>query len=203
MFVRQWALITINLTEPITHSVLDPSLWVKRFAGVIPSGRVLDLACGSGRHSFYLKELGYQVLGVDRDTSNVRNTQCEGFEVIEMDLERESWPLNKIEFKGQFSGVVVTNYLYRPYWDLLPDLLLEGGVLIYETFAEGNAEFGKPTHPNFLLKSGELLEFSSRHRLKVLAYEDIYVNNPKPAMIQRICSVKGVLKDRIPLQFQG
>ena len=74
-------MITINLAEPISRSVLDPSLWVKRFAGAIPSGKVLDLACGSGRHSFYLKELGYQVLGVDRDTSNVRNSQCEGFEM--------------------------------------------------------------------------------------------------------------------------
>jgi hypothetical protein len=48
-----------------------------------------------------------------------------------------------------------------------------------------------------------LLAFAARHSLKVLAYEDIYVDEPKPAMVQRLCAVKGMLKGRIPLQFQG
>jgi len=29
------------------------------------------------------------------------------------------------------------------------------------------------------------------------------VDEPKPAMVQRLCAVKGELKQRIPLQFQG
>ena len=82
-------------------------------------------------------------------------------------------------------------------------MLQKGGVLIYETFAQGNGEFGKPSNPNFLLNSGELLALAARHDLQVIAYEDIYVDQPKPAMVQRLCAVKGVLKDRIPLQFQG
>jgi hypothetical protein len=98
---------------------------------------------------------------------------------------------------------VVTNYLYRPYLDLLPDMLVDGGILIYETFALGNSEFGKPSNPNFLLNPGELLALAQSHGLQVLAYEDIYVDHPKPAMIQRICAVKGGLKGRIPLQFVG
>jgi hypothetical protein len=75
--------------------------------------------------------------------------------------------------------------------------------LIYETFAQGNGEFGKPSNPNFLLKPGELLAFAARHSLKVIAYQDIYVDQPKPAMVQGLCAVKGGLKERIPLQFQG
>jgi hypothetical protein len=82
-------------------------------------------------------------------------------------------------------------------------MLTDGGVLIYETFAHGNEQYGKPSNPNFLLKTGELLALASRHQLKVLAYEDIYVDSPKPALMQRICAVKGNLKGRIPLQFQG
>jgi hypothetical protein len=30
-----------------------------------------------------------------------------------------------------------------------------------------------------------------RHDLRVLAYEDLYLAEPKPAKIQRICAVKG------------
>jgi len=116
-----------------------------------------------------------------------------------MDLEAEIWPL----LGRQFAGIVVTNYLYRPYLAELPKLLIDGGVLLYETFAEGNAEFGKPSNPDFLLKTGELLSFSAQNGLKVLAYEHLYIDKPKPAMIQRLCAVKGHLQGHIPLQFQG
>ena len=87
--------------------------------------------------------------------------------------------------------------------DELPKMLCENGVLIYETFADGNAQFGKPSNPNFLLKPGELLALAQRSGLKVIAYEDIYLDQPKPAMVQRICAVKGHLKGCIPLQFGG
>jgi hypothetical protein len=87
--------------------------------------------------------------------------------------------------------VIVTNYLYRP---LLADLLgslAPNGMLIYETFADGNAAFGKPSNPDFLLQSGELLELARMYGLRVIAFEDGVVNTPKPAMVQRICAVKG------------
>jgi hypothetical protein len=82
-------------------------------------------------------------------------------------------------------------------------MLTEKGVLIYETFAQGNAIFGKPSNPNILLNPGELLALASEHQLKILAYEDIYVDQPKPAMVQRLCAVKGLPKEHVPLQFQA
>jgi SAM-dependent methyltransferase len=183
------------------HDVIaDASLWVRRFAPIIPkSGAVLDLACGAGRHTALLGSLGYDVLAVDRDTSTVQPLQSESIRIQALDLEGSDWPL----LDQQFSGIVVTNYLYRPFLDQLPKMLGEGGVLIYETFAEGNAAFGKPSNPDFLLKPGELLALAERSALKVLAYEDIYLDQPKPAMVQRICAVKGHLKGCIPLQFGG
>ena len=46
----------------------NPSRWVRRFAPLIaPGGRVLDLACGSGRHSLFLAAAGFRVEAVDRD----------------------------------------------------------------------------------------------------------------------------------------
>jgi hypothetical protein len=68
--------------------------------------------------------------------------------------------------------------------------LAPNGVLIYETFADGNAEFGKPSNPAFLLAPGELLEWAARHELRVIAFEDGRVESPKPALVQRICAVK-------------
>jgi hypothetical protein len=69
----------------------------------------------------------------------------------------------------------------------LLEALEQEGVLIYETFAVGNERFGKPSNPDFLLKPGELLEVV-RGQLRVIAYEDVFVSQPKPAMVQRICA---------------
>ena len=187
-------------------SIANPSAWVTRFCPLITQGgRVLDLAAGSGRHSLHLAKLGFTVLAVDRDAVALEalaqlNPGLD-IEIEQLDLEGPSWPLG--DRSGLFDAVVVTNYLYRPYLDLLPDLLAEGGVLIYETFAHGNGAFGKPSNPDFLLQTGELLDFAARHSLHVLAYSDLYQAEPKPAMVQGLCAVKGALKERHPLQFQG
>jgi hypothetical protein len=138
-------------------------------------------------------------LAVDRDISAIELLKSDLIQTQKLDLEGSDWPL----LDQLFSAIVVTNYLYRPFLDELPKMLTEGGVLIYETFADGNAEFGKPSNPDFLLKPGELLALAGRASLKVIAYEDIYLDQPKPAMVQRICAVKGHLKRCIPLQFGG
>ena len=191
---------------PVHAGIPKSSAWAMRFCPLIAQGgRVLDLAAGSGRHSVYLAKLGFSVLAVDRDAAALdviaQSQPGLAIEIAQLDLEGSSWPL--ADRSGLFDAVVVTNYLYRPYLDLLPDLLAEGGVLIYETFAHGNAAFGKPSNPDFLLQTGELLDFAARNDLHVLAYSDLYQAQPKPAMVQSICAVKGALKERHPLQFQG
>jgi len=173
-----------------THESRRPSSWVQRFLPLLPAGSsVLDLACGSGRHSLLLLEQGYQVTALDRDVSRISDIISKHpntLEVLKADLENgEAYPLRG----RQFGGVIVTNYLYRP---VLPEILANlgaGGVLIYETFAVGNEQFGKPSNPDFLLKPGELLE-AVRGLLRVMAYEDLIVDDPKPAAVQRICALR-------------
>ena len=67
------------------------------------------------------------------------------------------------------------------------DAVAPGGVLIYETFARGNERYGRPANPAFLLQPGELLDVTLG-RMRVLAYEDLFTAEPKPAMVQRICA---------------
>src|SRR5258705_367353 len=66
-------------------------------------------------------------------------------------------------------------------------LVAQGGVLLYETFAAGNERvgFGKPSNPNFLLNPGELLD-AVRGRLRVIAYQDGFINVPRASCVQRI-----------------
>jgi len=74
---------------PGTHNeLIDASAWVKRFASAIPQeGLVLDLACGSGRHSLYLAHLGYSVLAVDRDTTSLESLKLPLIQAEALDLE--------------------------------------------------------------------------------------------------------------------
>ena len=174
------------------HEIDSPSQWVRRWAGLIaPRGRVLDVACGTGRHVRYLRGLGHRVAGVDRDAAALESLKgLEGVEVLAADIETGPWPFPP----GAFDAVIVTNYLHRPLLPSLVDALRAGGVLIYETFAEGNELYGKPGNPNFLLRRNELLE--QLRGLSVIAFEQGFVASPKPAVIQRICAVRGASEPR-------
>jgi SAM-dependent methyltransferase len=181
-----------------SHTAIDePSRWVARFVALIPPGEVLDLACGGGRHARLAAEAGHPVLAVDRDAAALERAAGKGISTLHADLESAtdagvSWPFEA----GRFAGIVVTNYLHRPLFPHILSSLVPGGVLIYETFAQGNERFGKPSNPDFLLAPGELLKAvqgdGSSTVLRVLAYEDGYVSLPKPAMVQRICAVKNL-----------
>jgi SAM-dependent methyltransferase len=161
---------------------------VVRWADLVPAGSpVLDVACGSGRHTRFFLDRGHPVVAIDIDVSGVADLEDDPrVEIVPKDLEDGSpFPL-----RGRhFGGVIVTDYLWRPLFDDLVDAVQAGGVLIYKTFAVGQERFGQPTNPDFLLKPGELLE-AVRGQLRVVAYEDLIVDEPRPAAVQRICAVR-------------
>ena len=162
------------------HGAEAPSAWVERWAPLIKHGSVLDVACGSGRHSRLFLARGLKVVAIDREPQDIP-----GARFIQADLEDGGpWPLPG----ERFEGIVVTNYLHRPLMATLADSLAEGGLLIYETFMLGNERFGRPSNPAFLLRPGELLE--SFGELRVEGFEEGPVTSPKPAMIQRLCAVR-------------
>jgi SAM-dependent methyltransferase len=165
-----------------------PSAWVERFAPLVPGGEVLDLACGSGRQARHQAAQGHPVVAVDRDAAALAAAAGDGIVTSQIDLEEEGagWPFGP----QRFAGIIVTNYLHRPLLAEMLGSLAPNGMLIYETFADGNAAFGKPSNPDFLLQPGELLELARMQGLRVIAFEDGIVNTPKQAMVQRICAVK-------------
>lgn len=162
------------------------SPWVRRFAPRVPAGAtVLDVAAGRGRHTRLFARAGHPVLAVDVDTDGLRDLAGDPtVMVVRADLEGGAQP---IFAPGRFGGVVVTRYLHRPLLPALIEALAPGGVLIYETFAQGQQRFGRPTNPDYLLEPGELLE-AVRGRLTVLAYEDLVVDDPRPSRLQRLCA---------------
>lgn len=179
--------MTARISPISSHAPLGaPSSWITRWAHLIrPGGRVLDLACGNGRHAAWLAGQGFAVLAVDRDAAAVAGLPA-NVEGRVADLEQGTWPLADV---APLDAIVVTNYLHRPLWPHLVGALAPGGVLLYETFAFGNETVGKPSRPDFLLRPGELLDVA-RGGLRVVGYEDGIVEVPKTAFIQRLCAVR-------------
>jgi SAM-dependent methyltransferase len=169
------------------HGAEAPSAWVLRFAArVAPGSRVLDVACGRGRHARLFAEQGCVVDAVDIDAeAGAALAQVPGVRFRRADLEAGPWP-----YAGQrFDAIVVTHYLHRPLLPVLAEALAPGGLLIYETFMVGHQRFGKPTNPAFLLRPRELLDAFGAV-LAVLAFEEGVVGLPRPARVSRLCAVR-------------
>ena len=173
---------------PTRHAPSPPSPWLLRWAHLLtPESRVLDVACGSGRHVRWLAALGHRLTGIDRDEAALAALRdapelaaAPGHaELIRADIEAGAWPCAGREF----DAVVVTNYLWRPLWPQLLSALAPGGLLLYETFAAGNESVGRPARPEFLLQPGELLQRCAA--LQVVAYEDGFLAQPD-RFVQRI-----------------
>lgn len=167
----------------------SPSDWITRWSALLPPGaRVLDLACGSGRHLRWLAAQGFQVTGIDRDTAALADL-ADRAEILQGDLESGLWPLAG----RQFDAVVVTHYLWRPRWVDLTACVAPGGWLLYETFSSHQALLGKPSRPDFLLQPGELL--ARCQGWQIVAYEDGFLPQPD-RFVQRIAAVRPGGADR-------
>lgn len=189
------------------HAALEASPWVVRWSPLVPVGaRVLDVACGAGRHVRWFHQHGCQVTALDRDSQALAALSADlgnlddlanisdRLEVVCADIEQRPRPL-----KGrQFDAVVVTNYLWRPLLDTLVASVAPGGVLIYETFAVGQATVGRPSNPEFLLRPGELL--AAVNGLRVVAFEDGFVDHP-PRFVQRVVAVREAADSSAPVRY--
>jgi SAM-dependent methyltransferase len=165
------------------HAGLDASAWVQRWSHLIaPGATVLDVACGSGRHLRWFAQRACRVTGVDRDAATLALSQNIA-ETVLADIEAGPWPLAG----RRFDAVVVTHYLWRELLPTIVGSVAEGGVLLYETFSEGQASVGKPSNPAFLLRPAELLQAAKG--LRVVAFEDGFETAPE-RFVQRLAAVR-------------
>jgi SAM-dependent methyltransferase len=186
------------------HGSASVSPWVARWSHLVqPGSRVLDAACGAGRHTLHFLKQKCHVAGIDIAQSAIdlivnqlHDEDKPRCRLIQADIENGPWPLPR----EQFDAVIVTNYLWRALLPTLAQSLAEGGVLIYETFAQGNETVGKPSRPDFLLKNGELLTFCAAHQLRVIAYEDGFSEQPERFM-QRVVAVREKSASNLPLRY--
>ncbi|MEO8545315.1 MAG: class I SAM-dependent methyltransferase [Burkholderiaceae bacterium] len=182
------------MPTPHAHGAGTVSDWIRRWSHLVrPGGQVLDLACGHGRHARWFAARNHAVVAVDKVPEvlqSLSDLSATGqVRTVLADIENGPWPLMDHGTPRRFDAVIVTNYLWRA---LLPTTVLSlasGGVLLYETFAHGNAEVGKPSRPDFLLQPGELLRICQG--LRIVAFEDGFCEVPA-RFVQRIAAVREV-----------
>lgn len=139
------------------HEQKTPSPWMVRHAQLVqPGSSLLDVACGRGRHAKFFAQHGALVTAVDIDEAALASFR--GFHAIvqeRRDLEKYGWPYAP----ESFDCIVVCNYLWRPIAMSLLASIKPGGLLLYETFMDGNERFGSPSRQEHLLRANELLQW--------------------------------------------
>lgn len=156
-----------SVQDSLRALALGPSAWLTRFSRWFsPDMRVLEIACGMGRNTWYLSHLGTHVTCCDiKPMPEVPPGAL--FELRDLEAQAWSYP------PESFDAVVGINYLYRPHFVDLLACVRPGGFVLYETFSVLQGEFcEKPRNPDHLLGPGELLRLLPCAQWHVAAYED-------------------------------
>jgi 2-polyprenyl-3-methyl-5-hydroxy-6-metoxy-1,4-benzoquinol methylase len=143
---------------PPVSRTTRPSTWFLWHGHrVVPGTRVLDLACGEGRHALAAAARGARVTAIDKDEARLaagrERAEAQGLSIewTAADLE-EPWPQ-----LGGFDAVLMFNYLDRARMPQMIELVEPGGFLMMETFLRIQRELGwGPTSDDHLLHPGEL-----------------------------------------------
>ena len=144
-----------------------PSKLLVEYIDLIPKGVALDIAAGLGRNALFLAEKGFKVDAVDYSDIAVQKLKSlhPNINPIHADLDKY-----RIE-QNRYNLIINFNYLNRRLFPHIIYGLKPNGILIFQTFLDGEEEgLSQPSNPDFLLKKNELLH--SFLRLRILFYKE-------------------------------
>lgn len=167
----------------------EPSAFLAEQAAAI-DGRVLDLACGTGRNSLFLARRGNRVDAIDIALGGLKQLQAiaaaEGLRIncVQADLRSFELP------EDCYDAVINIRYLERRLFPSMARALKPGGILIFETFLIDQQRLGHPRNPDFLLQHGELREaFQSLEALHY--YEGLVTAGEDSSYMARLVARRG------------
>jgi tellurite methyltransferase len=131
-----------------------PAPFLVQHAALLPPGRVLDLASGTGRNARYLAGCGWTVVAIDGAQSALGHVRAADPRIacVQMDLDAPGIRPASVD------AVVVVNFLDRRLFAQVTDWLRPGGVLLWDTFLLEQRTIGHPRNPDYLLRRGELAD---------------------------------------------
>ena len=136
--------------EGARNAPAEPAGIVSEWSPLLPRGRALDLACGTGRHALLLAGLGLSVTAVDWSGTALEilenrarkiklpvsrvsaaalgEPSSRGIRLIQANLEEFTLPENS------FSVILSFHYLQRSLFPQIVRALRPGGLLLFETY---------------------------------------------------------------------
>ena len=133
---------------------------------------------GEGRNSIYLAEHRFQVEGVDNSQEAIDNAlnlakeQQVEISTHLVDLEKDFFIKEEC-----YDVIICFNFLQRSLIPRIKKGLRPNGMIVYETYIIEQAQFGRPTNPDYLLKHNELLDYFREFRC--LRYHEGIMENEK------------------------
>jgi len=145
-----------NFNAPESH----PSEILQTYHDCAGGTNAWDLACGAGRNTRYLLQMGYQVTALDISPVALERCRCiadnagDRLQLLELDVDTWMPPDAKADL------VCVTRFFQPRLIELVHTLLKPGGIFIYESFNERYAQRRPDMSPRFLLPLGYLRNIS-------------------------------------------
>ncbi len=138
-----------HVEKPMPHWVA-PTL--EKYIKEANVGRALDVACGTGRNTHFLADLGFVVDAIDLSDYALSCIR-EDANIIKQEVD-----LDHYNIEEKYDLIININYLNRSLMAQMRDALKEGGVILFETFIQAHDKPEKGSmNPDYLLEKNELL----------------------------------------------
>ncbi len=133
--------------------------WLQKVLPLLPRGRALDVACGTGRNALFLAEQQFRVMAIDISDEALGQLRHEAkSRELSIDVQQVDLEINPVLPRGPFELVLVLFYLHRQLLPLLRKAVRPGGVIVLRTFSSAGPFADGPDNPDIVLRPGELLE---------------------------------------------
>ncbi len=150
------------------YSSAAPHKLLEEIAGKLEPGQALDLACGTGRNSIFLAEIGWEVTAVDNSAVGVeiaRNrAEQKGLKInfIVADLEKSEFAIDD----AAYDLICDFYYLQLDLFARMKNGVRPGGMIVCTIHIRGDCE----EHWGFDLREGELQALFSD--MEILHYHE-------------------------------
>ncbi|CAM2774424.1 class I SAM-dependent methyltransferase [Helicobacter burdigaliensis] len=146
-------------------------------------GKALDIACGLGRNSLFMRDCGFIVDSIDISDIGLENLQNEpNIHTFCEDLDDFNIP------RDSYHLICNSYFLQRKLFLGINEGLKQGGILVFETFLYNPSLSDFSTNPSYFLQPNELLD--SFKNLEILFYQEKEVEEKTHSKITQLVAKK-------------
>jgi SAM-dependent methyltransferase len=148
----------------------EPAPFLEEWLNRLPTGRALDVACGTGRNALRLAEVGYATEAVDISEVAIERARSEA-DRRGLTIEWRRADLDEIELpEARYDLITVIRYVNPDLWPRLVAALSLNGAVLIEHHLQTEAVVDGPQSPDFRLRPQELL--AAFRDLRIVYYSE-------------------------------